>query len=267
MPPEARVDAPRGFRPREDNVSTLGAATWSPTLGTRCNILGLRAQESLMRTRSVLKRQGADHYVTSRGDGYYTASPVFDWKAEDVWLAPRRLGWDYNRAYDRMDEAGISRTQQRCAPPFGEEPIGNLWMFKVCFPELWEKMHNRVPGAATAARYSKTALYAYGGMPEKPADVSWEEHIKRYVMKFDGEHRRAVAARVASEIRRHYGKTDEPILENVPHPETGISWRFLMKIAMRGNFKGRATAPVASHGAARETARARYDEARAEEQG
>ena len=80
--------------------------------------------------------------------------------------APAQFGWDHNAAYDVMEYAGISHNDQRCAPPYGEEPMRGLWTFAVCFPEIWDKMSRRVPGAATAARYSTTELYAFGGFPE-----------------------------------------------------------------------------------------------------
>jgi predicted phosphoadenosine phosphosulfate sulfurtransferase len=229
-------------------------------------VLGIRAQESLVRTRSVLWRKGPDHYITARGNGVYTASPIFDWKTEDVWRAPRLLGWDYNTAYDRMSEAGMSPSQQRCAPPFGEEPIGNLWMFKVCFPELWERMYNRVPGAATAARYARSELYGFHGLPPKPPDRTWEQHVRHFILKFDGADRKIVASRVADIIRRHKRKTSDPILEHVPHPETGMSWHYILKTAMRGNFKNRAAPPIASIGPDRDRAWARYHEARQREE-
>lgn len=264
MPPEGITQGPPGFIPREHNVPAMNTMMFPPELGSRCMVLGIRAQESLVRTRSVLWRKGPDHYVTARGHGVYTASPIFDWKTEDVWRAPRLLGWDYNRAYDRMSEAGMSPAQQRCAPPFGEEPLGNLWMFKVCFPELWERMYNRVPGAATAARYARSELYGFHGLPPKPADRTWEEHIRHFVLKFDGENRRIVASRVADIIRRHKKKTEDPILEHVPHPETGMSWHYILKTAMRGNFKNRAAPPIQSIGPDREKAWARYNTARQE---
>src|SRR5207245_8992814 len=102
------------------------------------------------------------------------ADPIYDWTHDDVWLAPDRFGWDYNRAYDLMSKAGIPVSQQRCAPPFGEQPIRRLWSYKQCWPELWAKMVDRVPGAATAARYANTTLYGYGGKGyTKPDGQSW----------------------------------------------------------------------------------------------
>jgi len=44
-------------------------------------------------------------------------------------------------------------------------------------------MHERVPGAAAAARYAMTDLYAYGGLPEKPADMTYEEYLRHLLDK------------------------------------------------------------------------------------
>ena len=49
-----------------------------------------------------------------------------------------------------------------------------------------------------------------------------------------------------SRLQLHYQKTKEPILPKTPHPVSGISWEFLLKIAVRGDFKGRKMEPFFS---------------------
>ena len=164
--------------------------------------------------------------------------PIYDWETEDVWTAPKKLGWDYNRAYDVMDKAGLPLELQRCAPPFGQEPMQNLWIFSICFPELWDKMQNRVAGAATAARYSKTQIYSFGKKRVKPNDVEWIDWIKYYLEKWEEPFRTRLAKRIKQEIERHYRETTDPILET-PHPETGLHWHFLLMIVDRGDFRHR----------------------------
>lgn len=232
QPPMARLGAPDCSIP----MFRYDGCEWkSATVGL---VLGIRAQESLNRLRMVTAKP-IDNYMTHLHGGVWKVYPIFDWTTEDVWTAPRKFGWDYNHAYDVMDKAGVTPHNQRCSPAFGEEPLEKLWTYAVCFPEIWDKMTKRVPGAATAGRYARTQLYAYGGLPKKPADASWEDFILSFLWRFDDKERRMVKARVLGFITRHAQLTADPIVDNVPHPLTGISWHFLLMIAMRGDFKGR----------------------------
>ncbi|NDA79055.1 MAG: DUF3440 domain-containing protein, partial [Actinobacteria bacterium] len=121
----------------------------------------IRAAESLTRRRAVTIKRGDRAFLVQLDQSPHIskAYPVYDWSTEDVWRAPSLLGWDYNRAYDVMEAAGITRNAARCSPPYGEQPYRGLAKFKTCWPDLWAKMTQRVHGAATAARYSTTELY------------------------------------------------------------------------------------------------------------
>jgi predicted phosphoadenosine phosphosulfate sulfurtransferase len=179
--------------------------------------------------------------------------PIYDWHTSDVWLYPKQFGLDYNRAYDAMEMAGLSHPAQRCAPPYGEEPMQGLWLYATCFPEIWDKMAYRVAGAATAARYSTTPLYGYGGILEKPAGMPWPHWVRFWIGKHPQPYRSQIAARVQYWIRLHYSKTTDRIAPTAPHPETGTTWRFLTMVAMRGDYKDRKQpAMVGDIGRARE---------------
>ena len=119
-------------------------------------------------TRAILSgRKREDVHILRYDEGssqgnIYKVYPVYDWSTKDIWTAPKKYGWDYNPAYDLMDKMGIKPNDQRCAPPYGEEPMRGLYQFRELFPDIWGKMQTRVDGAATAARYSNTVL-SYGG--------------------------------------------------------------------------------------------------------
>jgi predicted phosphoadenosine phosphosulfate sulfurtransferase len=242
-PPEARYSLP------ELNNLLSPAEKW----GTVGMIMGIRTQESLTRFRAVV-RKPHDNYIinVSSGKSWGQAKvaqnnvskvyPIYDWKTEDVWTAPKQFGWDYNLAYDVMDKAGMKPHSQRVCPAYGEEPIGSLWQYAVCFPEIWEKMTNRVPGSATAMRYSRTKLYAFGKRPQKPPSMSWQDFVKSFIVKHDEKHQKLIAARIQKEIKAHYAKTSDPILPTAAHHWTGVSWEWLVMIAMRGDFKERKQA-------------------------
>lgn len=222
-----------------------------PALGRVCWLLGLRAAESVMRHRAVVRRT-YDNYIVkvSAGEGWgsptmnpitpqYKAYPIYDWTTDDVWTAPAMYGWDYSAAYDLMEMAGVSPHAQRLAPPFGEQPMRDLYIWAECFPDIWDRLSNRVPGAKTGARYSTTELYA-GGKIAKPRAMSWEDYITGLLAQLPDENiRHKTAKTIAGAIRGHYRVTTDPIAPMAPHPESGLAWRQLAKLATRGDTKGR----------------------------
>jgi predicted phosphoadenosine phosphosulfate sulfurtransferase len=197
----------------------------------------------MTRRRAVRRRKG-DNYIIPFNEGssqgnVWKAYPVYDWSTEDVWTAPKLMGWDYNHCYDHMEMMGIPHHSQRCSPPFGEEPLGGLHMWAECFPDVWDKMVERVPGVGAALRYARTELWAYGGLPEKPHGMPWIDFILNYIKKFDPAVQPMIAKRITDSITVHSRKTTLPITVTTRHPVSGVSWNYLLKIAMRGDFKQR----------------------------
>tara|TARA_Y100000593_G_scaffold94776_1_gene195944 strand:- start:14020 stop:15240 length:1221 start_codon:yes stop_codon:yes gene_type:complete len=249
LPPEALTEL-KGFPMKEEDRITIpeinGLLFPPEKYGNVGVVMGIRASESLTRTRAILNSRTRDntHIIkyddgTSQGN-VYKVYPVYDWKTSDIWVAPRKYNWDYNTAYDVMDKMGISPDDQRCAPPYGEEPMRGLYQFKECFPNIWGKMSMRVEGAATAARYSNTLLYSARKNPEKPDNVSWQDFIKHWVSQHPDPYKAQVAKRIQGFIKAHGKKTKDPIMK-ATHPQTGIGWDFLLKIAVRGDYKDRKT--------------------------
>ena len=213
--------------------------------GTLANIVGLRAQESLRRLKTVTARRYYNWISNYRGpsglkatSNIYTAKPIYDWKVEDVWSAPKHFGWDYNHTYDVFTAAGIARHDQRVCPPYGEEPLRGLWQYKVCFPELWEKMIHRVKGANTAGIYSRSPLYGYNDARDSaPEGISFREAIVEELKRWPESERLKITERIKAEIRSHNRNTT-----NAPIPDVsqyGLNWKFLYGISKRGDIKQR----------------------------
>lgn len=233
---------------REDRVElpdTVGLLFDPIKYGRVGMLLGIRAEESITRTRAVLMRgRDSRSYIREWTGGFargnlFKVYPIYDWRTADVWTAPHEFGWDYNRAYDVMEKCGFPANQQRIGAACGEEPMRALWYYKEADPAIWAKACRRVPGAATAARYAMTSLYSYGGTPEKPGGMTWQEWLRYWISKHPEPYRTEVAKRCKSWIAAHYKKTDEPLAEKQAHPLTGLSWKFIVNIAVRGDYKGR----------------------------
>lgn len=224
--------------------------TLAPTLangkGSTGMFLGIRADESLARFRMVAGRS-EDNYIVNYARGVAKVMPIYDFSTQDVWTAPATFGWDYNRAYDLMEMLGIAPAQQRCAPPFGEEPLGGLWVFAQAFPSIWDRMVDRVPGASTAGRYARTELYGFGGELKKPPNMAWKDYVYELVEGQPDDIRPGTVRSVKFLINSHFQRTRDPILVQHVHPDTGLTWRKIASIAMRGDSKGRRTMMAAAY--------------------
>lgn len=227
---------------------------WMPRIfpnemGSVCVLTGIRTQESLRRFRVIASKKN-DAFVTSKAEGgnSYRGFPIYDWSSEDVWKLVEVKGYDYNRTYDifnRTDMYNRLLTQRVC-PPYGEEPLRGLWVYAECFPEMWHKMLFRVKGVATAWRYANTELYSNW---EKPENMTWQNYCHMVLETYtEPEYRNMVANNINDQIRLHYRKTDDPIRDEDPHPLSGCSWRFLAKLAIKGDFKGRQRQQMISEG-------------------
>lgn len=210
--------------------------------GTVGILMGIRADESLIRRQAVTRKEVDNYIIAADIPGQFKYYPIYDWTTADVWRAPAQQGWDYNHAYNMMEMAGISHHSQRVAPPYGEQPMKSLWMFASCFPDVWDRMAHRVPGAATAARYAMSPLYGIGAGSVSADDLkegeSWAEKIVEALDKFPPGEKEWVTQRIMQFIERHHKATTDPITMD-PHPVTGISWKMLYRIALKGDFKNR----------------------------
>lgn len=208
-------------------------------VGSVCYLTGVRTQESLRRLRVITSKHNDSYIQSSATWNSVLAHPVYDWSSEDVWLGVHKFDWDYNKAYDVYNQTKLHSKflQQRVCPPYGEEPIRKLWIWRECFPALWEKMLDRVAGVSTAVRYSNTELYS--SPKSKPEHLTYEEYTKVIIESYSGKYKNDVKKTLNGYIQHHYNKTNTKIEDEIPNPLSGLSWKFLCKCAIRGDFKGR----------------------------
>lgn len=218
---------------------------WMPkifpnSMGTVCVLTGIRTQESLRRYRVIASKKN-DAFVNAKAEykNTYRAHPIYDWSSEDVWKLVQLKGYDYNRTYDVFNKTELwgKLLTQRVCPPFGEEPLRGLWVYAECWPEMWHKMLHRVKGVATAWRYANTELYSNW---DKPENLTWKEYTAQVIETYtEPEYRDLIRENINGLIKLHYSKTDDAIHDSEPHPISGCSWKFLAKVAIKGDFKGR----------------------------
>ena len=227
---------PSARKPMPDVQSIVYQHARGRTVGV---MLGIRAAESLRRYRSVAKRIYENWIAPDpNSSSIYLCKPIYDWGTLDVWTAPAMLGWDYNRAYDRFAQAGVTPHAQRVCPPFGEEPLQGLYQYAICWPDLWEKMLGRVAGVGTAGRYARTPLYGSDTSADKPDGMTWQEAIAGELMKWTADERKEITTRIREDIAAHNRRTNNAPIKDLDDG-FGLSWQFLLKIARRGDLKRR----------------------------
>jgi predicted phosphoadenosine phosphosulfate sulfurtransferase len=202
-----------------------------------CCLQGIRTQESFRRYRMIALK-GNDYFIARKGGRAY-GYPIYDWSSEDVWRLVQERHYDYNRTYDIFNRTKLYQDllHQRVCPPYGEEPLRGLWIYAECWPDLWHKMLYRVRGVATAARYGNTECYSVGG---KPDSMTWQDYCELQLSNYtEVEVQQKVRAQVRMGMNRHFNKTNEPIPDEEPHVLSGCCWKFLAKIAIKGDLKGR----------------------------
>lgn len=143
-------------------------------------LLGIRTDESLSRYSGILnKKYGYKDtcWITKQFKDMYVASPIYDWRVQDVWHANAVFGYDYNRLYDMYYMAGCSPHDMRVASPFNDAAKDSLNLYRVLEPKTWTKLVGRVRGANFAAIYGRTKALGYRNLT-LPEGHTWESYTK-----------------------------------------------------------------------------------------
>ncbi len=51
-------------------------------------------------------------WITKEFKNVWTASPIYDWEIEDIWLAHYKFDYDYNKIYDLFYKAGVAQENE-----------------------------------------------------------------------------------------------------------------------------------------------------------
>jgi predicted phosphoadenosine phosphosulfate sulfurtransferase len=227
----------------ETGVADAFNRLWTAKDGKICVVTGIRTEESLRRYRTVA-RLGEDNYINvvpkGKGNNVFSAHPIYDWRSSDVWLAVKRLNWDYNRTYDIFNLTNLhgKYLHQRVCPPFGEEPLRGFNLYQECFPDMWAKMCLRVAGVGSAVRYSNDELYG-ASLTRKPDGMTWKDYLHVVLQSYNPTEYELIIKQVNENIALHYRKSILPLEDEDPDPISGASWYFYCKVALKGDFKMR----------------------------
>jgi predicted phosphoadenosine phosphosulfate sulfurtransferase len=123
-------------------------------------IVGLRAEEGVIRYRAVTKYPGWNGLRWSTVDGnikkFY---PIYDWGVADIWRFLYDYSIPYNKIYDLMYLNNYSiYTKMRVSNLIHEKSYRCLVDLPKYEPETFDKLCRRIGGIATASRYASEKL-------------------------------------------------------------------------------------------------------------
>lgn len=145
-----------------------------------CVLVGIRAQESLDRWRTIASDRNINKFdglrwTTKVWPDVYNAYPIYDWSTEDIWTANARFGWGYNRLYDLYHYAGVPLHAMRVASPFHNAAKASLNLYRTIDPHVWGKMVSRVNGVNFTALYGGTKAMGWKDIT-KPTHFTWQQY-------------------------------------------------------------------------------------------
>lgn len=143
--------------------------------------IGIRTQESLHRYKAVNKFNGNNEYknknwTTVISKNAINAYPIYDWLVDDIWIANAKFGYDYNKLYDLMYQAGVPLNSMRVASPFNDAAQESLKLYKVIDPNNWGKLIGRVNGVNFTGIYGGTTAMGWNSIT-KPKHFTWKEYM------------------------------------------------------------------------------------------
>jgi predicted phosphoadenosine phosphosulfate sulfurtransferase len=165
----------------EEFVSEWGI--WYAGNNSCCGLIGIRADESLNRFRTVCGYSkntfNGKLWTTQLSDTLHLGYPIYDWKTRDIWIFNRIYSdKSYNHIYDLMNKAGVPISKQRLCQPFGDDQKQGLWLYHILEPETWANLLKRVSGVNSGALYIQEHGSINGQYKiDKPDSYSWETFL------------------------------------------------------------------------------------------
>lgn len=143
-------------------------------------LLGIRANESLQRYHSIVHKKygyGGTCFISKMFKDVWSATPIYDWSVNDVWVANYRFNYPYNKLYDMYYKAGLAPEQMRVASPFNDYAKDSLHLYRVLEPATWVKLLGRVRGANFTAIYGRTSAMGYRNIT-LPEGHTWKSYTQ-----------------------------------------------------------------------------------------
>ena len=218
-------------------------AEWLAAGESLANIIGIRAQESLNRWRTIardnINRYKDLKYTVVESENVVKFYPIYDWVVADVWHCVFKNNYKYNYLYELMTKDGIPFNDQRICQPFGLEQRRGLDLFAKFEPELWDKLVNRVSGANYGALYARTEMLGHLGT-SKPEHMNWEQYtcflIESLALQYP-EIADQYVEKIKTAIKYHKEKYNQDVTdETIEKAKEYISWQFISRAVEKNDY-------------------------------
>ena len=219
---------------------------WYAQEKTCCGLVGIRADESLNRYRTVAvfdkKMHGGNRYTTYIGDNLFNVYPIYDWKTEDIWRFHSKFkDLPNNKIYDQMHKAGVPVSQQRLCQPYGDDQKKGLWLYHILEPETWFKLIARVNGVNSGALYVQESGNITGSQKiSKPDNHTWKSFCNLLLKSLPKKNRDHYIKRFRVFIKGWKGRGySDGIPDEAPKiledKQWAPSWRRMCKVLLRND--------------------------------
>ena len=134
------------FTSNKDKQGT-GKTALAKSLNLGGVFLGLRAEENGY--RKIFLRKYSPLYFAENRD-IWLCNPIAWWTVRDVWTYIISNELDYNKAYDKLSDLGLTLDRQRIGPYATEKVLGygQLVILKMGWPEEYHRFVKKFPQAS-----------------------------------------------------------------------------------------------------------------------
>lgn len=220
-------------------------STWYADGATLASFVGIRADESLNRFRTIAsstkEMHGGHRWTTLVDEQVYNIYPIYDWRTQDIWRFHARYPeLPHNRVYDLMHQAGVPLSQQRLCQPYGDDQRRGLWLYHILEPATWFKLIARVNGANAGALYIRENGNVTGyNKITKPDGHTWHSFVNLLLLSLPKPTREHYISRFRSFIDGWRGRGYDEIPDEAPKvledAHWAPSWRRMAKVLLRND--------------------------------
>jgi predicted phosphoadenosine phosphosulfate sulfurtransferase len=235
-----RQPPPFAIRPAEDDTRVYSQYMMHEVIargekGRVASLLGIRAEESLMRRNSCKVKLNENYICASNHPRVFQVKPIYDWSETDVFLYFYKNGITYCPLYDLQMWAG---ERLRVSTPLHSQNAKNLDKLKITCPVFYQQIIDLFPEMKLNERYYKQM---YAGR-----DAVIEKYPRTFegVIQFchDTYEDPVIRAKMEKALRSAW-KTREEKMKTARGREIlgGFPLRYMFRAVMIGEYKNGLT--------------------------
>jgi predicted phosphoadenosine phosphosulfate sulfurtransferase len=172
-------------------------------------LLGLRAQESLNRWRSITKNpvninNNNIYWATKKRNNCISAYPIYDWAFSDVWKYIYDNNLRYSKIYDYMYKKGFNIPDIRISSLIHEKAFKSLCELPEFEPKTYDKLCKRIKGISFAQETGRDSkMFKVQKLPRKYK--TWKEYRDFLLKTFpDKEKQEIFIKRFSNHLNNEY---------------------------------------------------------------